>query len=201
MKLSRPWPSKYKVNGRSPYGWREKHPITGKRTFHHGIDVAMPVGTKLVAPADGTVAHKGSGASGGYTLIIEHAKDLFTVYYHLAKPSHLKVGAKVKRGDHIADSGNTGASTGPHLHFETRKSRKFGDTFDPMTVLGDSTPSKPVSAPTAPSKLAVDGVMGKNTWSALQGHLASLGHYKGAVDGRPGPQTYRAIQSWLNEVA
>lgn len=200
MRLSNPWPAKYKVNAASPYGMR-RHPITGGMKMHHGVDVAMPVGTKLVAPADGIVAHKGSGSSGGYTLIIEHAKDLFTVYYHLAKPSHLKVGEKVKTGDYIADSGNTGASTGPHLHFETRKSRKFGDTFDPMTVLGESTSSKPVSAPTAPSKLVVDGVMGKNTWTALQRHLASLGHYKGRIDGQPGPQTYRAMQAWLNEVA
>ena len=78
MKLSQPWPEGYNINARSPYGWR-KHPITGRRKFHHGVDVAAPVGTELTAPADGVVVHKGSGASGGNTLIIKHADDLFTV--------------------------------------------------------------------------------------------------------------------------
>jgi len=132
MKLSEPWPEPYTVNARSPYGWRV-HPITGKRKFHHGVDVACPVGTPLTAPADGQIVHKGSGASGGYTLIVKHAPDLFTVYYHLSKPSHLLKGTKVQRGEVIAHSGNTGASTGPHLHFEVRHpTRTWGQTVDPM---------------------------------------------------------------------
>lgn len=148
VRLRNPWPDGYTINTRSPYGWRV-HPITRKKKFHHGVDVAMPVGTPLMAPADGKVAHKGSGASGGFTLIVEHAPDLFTVYYHLAKPSALPVGAEVFEGDLIAFSGNTGASTGPHLHFETRRSRKWGDTFDPTTILGKPSqrPQEPISAP------------------------------------------------------
>ena len=134
MKLSQPWPEGYNINARSPYGWR-KHPITGRRTFHHGVDVAAPTGTPLTAPADGVVAHKGSGGSGGYTLILKHADDLFTVYYHLQKPSHLSKGAQVKRHDPIGFIGNTGASTGPHLHWEVRRSRKWGDTMDPEPFL------------------------------------------------------------------
>ena len=131
MKLQIPWPDGYSVNKRSPYGPRV-HPITRRRKFHHGIDVALPKGSILKAPADGEVVHKGFSKSGGNTLILKHAKDLYTVYYHLQKPSALAVGAKVVQGDPIALSGNTGASTGPHLHFEVRKSRRWGDTVDPM---------------------------------------------------------------------
>jgi murein DD-endopeptidase MepM/ murein hydrolase activator NlpD len=134
MRLVQPWPEPYTINRRSPFGWRT-HPITGKRTFHHGIDVGMPVGTKLTAPAPGTIAHKGNGGSGGVTLIVRHDDNMHTVYYHLQKPSPLPVGAVVNTGDLIAYSGNTGASTGPHLHFELRKSRKWGDTIDPAPYI------------------------------------------------------------------
>jgi murein DD-endopeptidase MepM/ murein hydrolase activator NlpD len=112
VRLSQPWPEGYTVNARSPFGWRV-HPITGKRKFHHGVDVALPVGTPLTAPADGVVVKKGNGPSGGVTLILKHEDNRHTVYYHLQKPSHLAKGAQVKRGDLIAYSGNTGASTGP----------------------------------------------------------------------------------------
>ena len=130
LRLVQPWPDPYTINKRSGFGPRV-HPITGKRTFHHGIDVAMPVGTKLTAPAPGTVVHKGNNGSGGVTLIIRHEGNMHTVYYHLQKPSHLPIGATVETGQEIAFSGNTGASTGPHLHFELRKSRTWGDTIDP----------------------------------------------------------------------
>jgi hypothetical protein len=135
MELFEPWPVGYKVNARSPYGWRKKHPITGKRTFHHGVDVALPVGTPLIAPADGVVVHKNRTASAGVNLIIRHEGTWHTVYYHLQKPSHLPLGAEVKAGDKIALSGNTGASTGPHLHWELRKTRTWGDTVDPMRYI------------------------------------------------------------------
>jgi murein DD-endopeptidase MepM/ murein hydrolase activator NlpD len=131
MELLQPWPEPYTVNKRSPYGPR-RHPITGKQTFHHGIDIAMPVGTPLTAGADGEIVHKGNNGSGGVTLIIRHANNMHTVYYHLRAPSPLKVGARVKAGDFVAYSGNTGASTGPHLHYELRNSRKWGDTRDPL---------------------------------------------------------------------
>jgi len=131
MELLQPWPEPYTVNKRSPYGPRV-HPITGKRTFHHGIDIAMPVGTPLTAGADGEIVHKGNNGSGGVTLIIRHANNMHTVYYHLQKPSHLRVGERVSQGEKVAFSGNTGASTGPHLHFELRNSRKWGDARDPL---------------------------------------------------------------------
>ena len=149
MRLQKPWPEPYTINARSPFGWRQRHPITGKRTFHHGIDVAMPVGTELTAPAPGTVVHKGNNGSGGVTLIIRHEGNMHTVYYHLQSPSPHAIGAKVKTGDFIAYSGNTGASTGPHLHFELRKSRTWGDTIDPAPHIVKAT-TVPEPTPTAP---------------------------------------------------
>jgi hypothetical protein len=189
MKLSQPWSDPYKINARSPYGWR-RHPITGKRTFHHGVDVAMPVGSPLTAPADGVIVHKGNGGSGGVTLIVQHANDLFTVYYHLQKPSHLNKGDRVLEGDLIAFSGNTGASTGPHLHFEVRTpSRRWGQTVDPVPYL-QGAPS------VEPAPLKVDGKLGRNTWKAFQTALKNAGYYKGVPDGRPGIMTTRAVQEW-----
>ena len=189
MRLSQPWPDPYKINARSPYGWRV-HPITKKRTFHHGIDVAMPVGTPLTAPADGVVVKKGFGSSGGHTLILKHSDDVFSVYYHLEKPSHFMVGSRVEESELIAFSGNTGASTGPHLHFEVRKSARWGDTVDPVPYL-QGAPSV-VHAP-----LPVDGRLNRATWKAWQSALKNAGHFRGVLDGRPGPITYRAIQTWV----
>jgi len=143
VKLSQPWPEGYTVNARSPFGWRV-HPITGKRKFHHGIDVALPVGTPLTAPADGVVVKKGNGPSGGVTLILKHEDNRHTVYYHLQKPSHLLKGTRVERGELIAYSGNTGASTGPHLHMEVRRSARWGDTVDPMPYFQAEETSEPV---------------------------------------------------------
>lgn len=142
MRLSQPWSDPYKVNARSPYGWRN-HPFGGRK-FHHGVDVAMPVGTPLTAPADGVIAHKGNGPSGGVTLIIRHDNNIHTVFYHLEKPSHLLKGTRVERGEVVARSGNTGASTGPHLHFEVRNSRRFGDTTDPMPFFEAEEIAEPV---------------------------------------------------------
>ena len=189
MRLVKPWPEGYTVNARSPYGPR-KHPITGKQTFHHGVDVAMPVGTPLTAPANGTIVHKGSGASGGFTLIIQHAPDVFTVYYHLQKPSHLNKGTRVVEGEKVALSGNTGRSTGPHLHFEVRKSRRWGNTVDPMPFFSKAD---------APRKLVTDGILGKNTWSAVARMLTAKGYYKGAITGRRDRALIRSLQAFLNE--
>ena len=153
IQLYNPWPEPYTINARSPYGPR-KHPITRKVKFHHGIDVAAPTGTPLIAGADGTIAHKGSGASGGNVLIIRHEDDWHTVYYHLQKPSHRQVGEQVKAGDLVAHVGSTGRSTGPHLHYELRRSRKWGDTVDPVphfqgkyAANEPEKPQEPVSAP------------------------------------------------------
>lgn len=153
MRLYYPWPEPYTINRRSPYGPR-KHPITRRVKFHHGVDVACPVGTPLIAGADGVIAHKGAGASGGYTLLIRHAGGWHTVYYHLREPSHRHVGQHVKAGDKVAVSGNSGQSTGPHLHYELRKSRKWGDTVDPVPFFkGHFRRARQPERPERPSRL------------------------------------------------
>jgi len=99
----------------------------------------------------------------------------------------------VEAGTFIYTSGTTGASTGNHLHFEVRTGRngQWGSDVDPMPYL-----DSPVTA-TQPSLLKVNGKLDRNTWRALQTVLQASGHYKGVVDGVPGPFTYRAIQSWV----
>jgi murein DD-endopeptidase MepM/ murein hydrolase activator NlpD len=153
MRLYNPWPEPYTINARSPWGPR-KHPITGQPgKMHHGVDVALPVGTPLIAGADGTIAHKGAGASGGYTLLIRHTGNFHTVYYHLQKPSHLNVGERVKAGEVVGLSGNTGQSTGPHLHFEVRpRSRSWGRTDDPVKYLQGPFRERP-QRPARPSRI------------------------------------------------
>jgi len=134
--LARPWPRGESI--RSKWGPRI-HPISGKRRHHRGVDVAYH--GSIYAPADGTVVHKGADLNkrtgGGYTLIIRHENPrVWTVYYHMREPSHLLKGTRVKRGEIIGHTGTTGASTGVHLHWETRRSRQWGTDFDPATITG-----------------------------------------------------------------
>ena len=96
-----------------------RHPITGKVRPHNGTDFGVRVGTPVFAPADGIVVKaQYLGAAGKYILIKHHGA-YSTVYMHLSKIL-VKPGDKVKQNQRIALSGNTGASTGPHLHYEVR---------------------------------------------------------------------------------
>lgn len=92
-------------------------PTAGASTYHKGVDWAIPTGTKVVASSGGTVTKAGWASSGGYVVYIKHPDGRETRYKHLSKVL-VKVGQKVKQGETIARSGNTGVSTGPHLHFE-----------------------------------------------------------------------------------
>ncbi len=96
---------------------RRKAPKKGASTYHKGIDWATPVGTKVVASCGGTVAKAGWGSGYGYVVYINHADGRQTRYGHLSKVL-VKPGDKVSQGQKIALSGNTGRSTGPHVHFE-----------------------------------------------------------------------------------
>ncbi len=102
----------------SGFGWRI-HPVTGKREFHKGIDYRGEPGDKIVATADGVVEYAGYHKSSGYgnMVLIDHAFGFRTLYGHLKKVL-VKNGQVVKKGDVIALMGNTGLSTGPHLHYE-----------------------------------------------------------------------------------
>ncbi|KYP95655.1 peptidase [Sodalis-like endosymbiont of Proechinophthirus fluctus] len=101
----------------SNFNPRRINPITGLIAPHCGVDFAMPVGTPVLAVGDGEVmVSKRDGAAGNY-LAIRHGRQYMTRYMHLNK-LFVKPGQKVKIGDRIALSGNTGRSTGPHLHYE-----------------------------------------------------------------------------------
>lgn len=96
-----------------------KAPMKGASTNHPGVDWSTPVGTTVVASCGGTVSKAGWANGYGYCVFIEHEDGKQTRYGHLSKVL-VKVGQKVKQGEKIALSGNTGNSTGPHLHFEIR---------------------------------------------------------------------------------
>ena len=96
---------------------RRKSPTKGASTYHKGVDWAVPVGTAVVASMGGTVIRAGWGSGYGYCVYIQHPDGQVTRYGHLSKVL-VKSGQKVSQGEKIALSGNTGVSSGPHLHFE-----------------------------------------------------------------------------------
>lgn len=106
----------------SAYGWRDD-PFTGKRTFHHGIDIATHYGNPIIATADGVVIMAQSDKIGGKTIKVKHMFGYTTVYCHLSKYL-VKVGQKVKRGETIGLVGDTGKARGPHVHYEVHLNGK-----------------------------------------------------------------------------
>ncbi|CUX97051.1 murein DD-endopeptidase MepM [Candidatus Hoaglandella endobia] len=101
----------------SNFNPRRLNPITGRITPHRGVDFAVPVGTPVLAVGDGGVLVSKRDIAAGNYVAIRHGCQYMTRYMHLKKLL-VKQGQKVKRGDRIALSGNTGRSSGPHLHFE-----------------------------------------------------------------------------------
>jgi murein DD-endopeptidase MepM/ murein hydrolase activator NlpD len=100
----------------SIYGFRIS-PFTGENSSHQGIDIAAPSGTPVYAPADGVVVYSGTKSGYGNFLMIAHGYGVVTRYGHNSTLL-VKVGQRVSRGDQIAAVGDTGRSTGPHLHYE-----------------------------------------------------------------------------------
>lgn len=113
------WPIENKgVSGN--YGWRD-HPILKKQEFHSGIDLFATLDTPVYATANGVVEFSGYNSNGyGFVVILVHNFGFKTVYAHLKNKVVVRAGEFVKKGDLIAYSGNTGLSTGPHLHYEVR---------------------------------------------------------------------------------
>ncbi len=105
-------------------------------SFHTGIDYGCPEGTKILASDAGVIKFSGFDSTGyGNCVIIYHNESASTLYAHLNTSMQLAVGTKVAQGEVIGFSGNSGNSTGPHLHFEARKKwNDYRSHFDPMKL-------------------------------------------------------------------
>ncbi len=114
----------------SLFGFRV-HPITGRRLFHDGIDIAARYGNGVYAYTDGRVVQAGWNGGYGRSILIDHGNGLKTRYGHLSK-IYIKVGQRVRTGQTIGAIGSTGNSTGPHLHFEVLK---YGQRKNPLNYL------------------------------------------------------------------
>ena len=110
------WPTRGWVT--SDFGQR-LDPYTAERVGHAGMDIAAPHGKEVGAPSDGVVVFAGLEGGYGNVIVIDHGYGIKTRYGHLSKMM-VKAGERVKRGAPIAAVGNTGRSTGPHLHYEVR---------------------------------------------------------------------------------
>lgn len=102
----------------SPFGWRE-HPVDGEEKFHNGVDLAVNTGTQVQAFADGTIDYIGDSPEYGLYLQISHANGVKSFYAHCSELL-VQQGQQVQAGETVALSGNTGNSTGPHLHLELK---------------------------------------------------------------------------------
>lgn len=110
------WPTRGWVT--SPFGTRTS-PFSGIPKFHEGIDIAAQTGTTVMAPADGVIIKAGFSTGYGNMVEISHGYGIKTVFGHNSR-LNVKPGQRVKRGDVIAYVGDSGSSTGPHLHYEVR---------------------------------------------------------------------------------
>lgn len=141
--LQMQWPVSGEHRISSPYGERV-HPTTGARKFHNGVDLAVKVGTPVRSTQQGVVAMATEDDLNGKYVIIDHGAGVRTSYCHLSQLDVTR-GQGVERGELIALSGNTGRSTGPHLHFVLRVGKS---TVDPMRMhhtahVADEVPSDP----------------------------------------------------------
>jgi murein DD-endopeptidase MepM/ murein hydrolase activator NlpD len=124
------WPTRGYIT--DTFGMR-KHPITGKRHFHNGLDIATPLGNKVIATADGYVLITENTSILGNLIGIDHGFGFSTRYGHLSSYA-VKEGDRVKRGQVIGWVGNTGRSTAPHLHYEVIY---MGKNQNPMNYIFD----------------------------------------------------------------
>ena len=116
----------------SGFNPRRLHPISGKVRAHQGVDYAAPTGTPIWAAGDGRVQFVGAKGGYGNTVIIDHGRGVTTLYAHMSRFGKAgRSGRSVKQGEVIGYVGSTGASTGPHLHYEYRVN---GQHKNPSTV-------------------------------------------------------------------
>jgi murein DD-endopeptidase MepM/ murein hydrolase activator NlpD len=124
------------ANGKITTAYKKKGKMWSKG-YHTGVDFAVPSGTDILAVADGKIAPANWGKSYGTQLVQKiEGQDVWVIYAHLSK-ALVKPGDSVVKGQHIGESGNTGNSSGPHLHFEARDNVRWstGKDVDPQALL------------------------------------------------------------------
>jgi murein DD-endopeptidase MepM/ murein hydrolase activator NlpD len=124
------WPVRGAVN--SEFGMRHS-PWSEDREFHSGLDIRAERGTAIYAPAAGTVVHAGPAQDYGTAIVLDHGQDIRSLYGHLSK-LNVQPGQRVVRGTIIGYTGNTGRSSGPHLHYEIMVK---GQAVNPRAYLWD----------------------------------------------------------------
>ena len=125
------WPVRGPVN--SDFGGRSSPWLSSSSEFHSGLDIGATRGTAVIAPAPGTVVFAGQHAEYGVALVIDHGNDIKTLYGHLTKVT-VAQDQKVQRGQPVGLTGNTGRSSGPHLHYEIQVK---GQPVNPRSYLWD----------------------------------------------------------------
>lgn len=168
------WPIRGLVT--SGFGYRQS-PFTGARELHDGLDISAPHGTPVLATADGTVAYAGPLAGGyGNVIYVDHGHGFFTFYGHNSQ-NLVKSGARVRRGQIIAQVGNTGMSTGPHVHYSVRYKSVW---VNPLRYIVEANSANvELTAMKGPDRLPEDSARLKNLDQAIQ-------KGGGAAPARPG---------------
>lgn len=188
----------------SPFGQRV-HPVTKKTSMHKGVDIAKPGRHDVVAAADGVVIRtvKDAGYWGyGLTVIVRHSNmgtPFETLYAHL-DAVNVVVGQRVKQGQKIGLQGNTGTSTGQHLHFEVHRPAYAPyqpHAVDPMDyIVWPEIEESQRLLNLFGFNLTVDGILGPNTTKSIKEAQKRLGL---VADGVFGPQTLKALKSVVNK--
>ncbi|MHC1722254.1 MAG: M23 family metallopeptidase [Aminipila sp.] len=169
MALSYTFPISGKYVITSPFGSRQA-PTAGASTNHPGIDVGIPFNTSVKAAASGKITKNGYSSAKGNYIEIDHGNGNTTVYEHLSK-AIVKIGDTVKQGQEIAKSGNSGISTGPHLHFEMRHN---GKAVNPL--LGNFKPKETAETKSSLDAIDTDSLLGfiKEKWWLIAGGLVLI---------------------------
>jgi hypothetical protein len=167
-------PSKGQVS--SHFGMR-KHPVTGENKMHKGLDIAAPTGTPVQSTKSGKVVETGYDADGaGNYVVVDHGGGVKSKYFHLDE-INVKEGQDLKAGQQLGTVGNTGMSTGPHLHFEVHVN---GQAVDPEPLLKGE-------APVAPPPESGYSMSGDSSSSSIGGgSRSSLGLPGGSSGGSSG---------------
>lgn len=162
--------------------------VESKGLAYEGTVMAM-------VPQDGTAIEISHDDETNYSVLIQHAPDLYTYFcYGHAKPTEFDVGDNVQTGEYIFESSKPGSGGPLQIYFEVRRS-SHGDQVDPFTLFHPYAKMPGVTDPDQ-ANLKVDGVLGEKTWIAWQDALKSNATWEfySMIDGKPGQTTWKAIK-------